>query len=262
MACAERAHRAREERGLSTAAHEWAWERLAESNAASHDVLVELLAPQPGETFLDVGTGAGGVALRAARRGAAATAIDIADTAIEQARELAASEALDVQFDVGDAEALPYDDAAFYVVASAYGVNFAARHGVAARELARVCRPGGRLGLTLMPIGSRAAELWTLVRRYRADGDHPASWGTEERVRELLGEWFELDVRMRKSPPEPERDPDEAWQFMRTSFGPLKSLAGSLPADEVAGLRGDFLALRARYAGQPLTSVVVLGRRR
>ena len=241
---------------------DWPWERLAESNAGSHDTLVALLDPQQGEALLDVGTGSGGVAIRAARAGALATGVDVAPAAVEAAREAAACDGVEARFEVADAQALPYGDASFDVVASAFGVNFARDHAAAARELARVCRPRGRLGLTLMPPDSRAGATWTVIRRYRSDGDHPAAWGTEASARELLGEAFELSFRLQESPAEPERDPAEAWDFFRTSFGPIKALVETLPPERVDELRRELLAARARYAGRPRTYLVVLGRRR
>ena len=225
-------------------------------------MLVELLSPQPGERFLDVGTGAGGVALRAAAAGAVTVGVDVAESAIEHARTAAADEGVEAEFIVADAQRLPFDAAAFDVVASAFGVNFAPDHAAAAAELARVCRPGGRLGLSLMPPDSRAAALWTLIRRFRASGDHPAAWGTEGRARELLGEWFELEARAHETPPEPDRPPEEVWEFMRTTFGPVKALVESLPEERVAELRAGVLEIRERFAGRPLTHLVVLGQRR
>ena len=240
----------------------WPWERLAESNAPSHDALVELLEPKPGERFLDVGTGSGGVALRAARAGASVVGVDLAEAAVEHTRRAAADERLDAELLVADAQALPFRDASFDVVASAFGVNFARDHAAAARELVRVCRHGGRLGLTLMPAGSRAAALWDAIREYGADGDHPGAWGTEPRVRELLGDAFELDIRVHESRPEPERSPEEVWEFMRTQFGPIKALVEPLPPDDVAALRARALDVRERFAGRPLGHLVVLGTRR
>lgn len=239
---------------MTASAQTWPWERMAQSNADSHEVLVSSLAPVPGERWLDVGTGAGGLALLAERAGAVATGIDVAPEAIEQARRHARA-----QFLVADAQALPFPAASFDVVASAFGVNFAADHEAAAGELARVCRPGGRLGLTLIPPDSRAGELWTLIRRYGAEGDHPAAFA--ERLEDLLGAWFELSSRRLDSPDDP-WSPEEAWGYFRESFGPLKEVLARLGEEDAAVLCEDFLALRARYDGRPKTYVLVLGRRR
>lgn len=241
--------------------HRWPWERLAVSNAPSHELLTSLLAPQAGERWLDIGTGSGGIALRAARAGALVTAQDIAPAALEEARRLAAAEGLEMEFDVGDAQALPYEDASFDVVASAFGVQFAVDHASAARELARVCRPGGRLGLTLMPIDSRAGEMWTLIRRYGdPPGDHPGMFSA--RAAELLGEWFELDVERRESPVEPAPPPEEQWEQLKNSIGALRDLVETLDAARLAELRDEFIALRARFQDTPGSYYIAVGRRR
>lgn len=230
---------------------------MAQSNAPSHEVLVQALGPRPGERWLDVGTGSGGMALRAARAGALVTGVDVAPEAVE-----AAGKSGEAEFLVADVQALPFPDASFDVVVSAFGAHFAADHALAARELARDCRPGGRLGLTLMPTSSRAAAIWTLIRRFQgANGDHPAAWS--ERVDELLGEWFELEWERRESPPETDVPaPEEAWEFFRESFGPLRELTARLSGDAVDELRAEFISLRERFDGVRPSYVLVLGRRR
>jgi ubiquinone/menaquinone biosynthesis C-methylase UbiE len=146
----------------------WPWERLERGNVGSQATLLELVDPQPGESFLDIGTGSGGLALLAARtREVRVRGIDVAEDGIERARARAAEEELDIRFDVGDAQSLPYENGEFDVVASTFGVIFAPDHARAAGELARVCRPGGRLGLTLMPNGATAGAAATPSRACR-----------------------------------------------------------------------------------------------
>lgn len=245
---------------MSPGSATWPWERLARSNAPSHAVLVEALQPRPGERWLDIGTGSGGTALRAARAGAIVTGVDIAEGAVASARKAASEEGLHAQFEVADVQALPFEDGAFDVVASAFGANFAADHAVAAGELARVCRPGGRLGMTIMPMDSRAGELWTLIRTYEVVGDHPADWA--ENADALLGRWFDLDTRRVESPPEEEESAEEAWELMSSSLGPLRSLLAKLDAVETAQVRDEFFAIRSRYEGRLKSYVLVLGTRR
>src|SRR5918912_2631100 len=122
------------------------YERIAQRFAPVHDELVARLVPAPGERWLDVGTGTGEVALRAARGGAEVTAIDISNELLELAR--AKEDAERVSWELGDAQSLRFDDGAFDVVVSSFAVIFAPDQEAAAHELGRVCRRGGRLGLT------------------------------------------------------------------------------------------------------------------
>ncbi len=231
----------------------WPWERLAASNAASHDLLVTLLDPQPGERFLDVGTGSGGLAKRAAECGAEVVGVDVAEGAVEAARQAAPG----ARFELADVQELPFADASFDIVASAYGVNFASNHAAAAAELARVCRPGGRIGLTVMPPDSRAGALWSLVREQHAVGDHPAGWRAD-----LLERWFDVEVHRRESPPQERFTPDERWEFAREQMGFVREVVERLDAEELEIFRAKFLAIAAEYEDRPLRSTVILGRRR
>ena len=99
----------------------------------------------PGSRMLDVGCGAGQITIPAARAGVQATGVDIATNSLEQARARAAAERLEVRFDEGDAEALPYPEGSFDAVVSLVGAMFAPRPERVAAELVRVCRSGGRI---------------------------------------------------------------------------------------------------------------------
>src|SRR5215213_1846145 len=162
------------------------WERVASTMAAIHDRLTAALVPRPGDRWLDVATGTGAVAIRAAREGASVTGLDLAPPLIETAKRLAAEQGLAIGFEVGDAEALPYPDASFDVVSSAHGVVFARDHAAVARELARVCRPGGRLGLTAWRTGEAGDAFHELIARFappRPAGPPPGSWGEQAHAR-------------------------------------------------------------------------------
>ena len=123
----------------------------------SSELLIESLDVHAGERVLDVATGSGNAALAAARRGCTVIGIDYVPELLERARLRAAAEGVVAEFIEGDAEALPFEDASFDVVASVFGAMFAPDQDQAARELARVCRPGGRIGLVAhTPTGSSA----------------------------------------------------------------------------------------------------------
>src|SRR5262249_60648588 len=117
--------------------------------------LVGGLGPARGARWLDLATGTGALALLAARHGAEVTGLDLAPKLIETARRLAADSGVNVRFDVGDAEAIPCRDASFTVVSSSMGIIFAPDHEAVAREVARVCAPGGRIGFSAWRAAAR-----------------------------------------------------------------------------------------------------------
>jgi len=143
--------------------------------------------------WLDVATGTGAVAIRAAQAGAAVTGIDIAPAMIEGARAKAGG--LPIAFEVGDAQALPYEDASFDVVTSVFGAIFAPDHRATAAELGRVGR--GRLGFTVWQPDERLQELYGRFGQDTPEGREPFRWGRARYVEELLGPFYELSVEPR-----------------------------------------------------------------
>lgn len=234
-----------------------------------HDDLVSRLAPQPGERWLDVATGTGAVALRAASAGAAVTAQDLAPDLIATAKRVAAESGVSIAFDVGDAARLSYPDRAFDVVASAHGVSFVADHHAAAHELARVCRPGGRLGITDWLPG-RNTEFEEMLARFRpanvGGGVRRHDWGVRAHVEELLGPWFSLESFEDISPWRGESGA-AIWELYSTSNGKAKQWIASLVPHTREQLREAFVGYFESYrtpAGiaAPRDYVVVIGRRR
>ena len=151
---------------------------------------VELRACQK---VLDVATGTGNVALSAARRYCEVTGIDYTPDLLRDARERAAVERLTITFLEADAENLPFPDASFDVVLSAFGVMFAPNQEQAANELLRVCRPGGKIGLINWTPDGFFRDMGKVMATYApppAGLKPPALWGTEERVRDLFGTAF------------------------------------------------------------------------
>ena len=145
----------------------WPWERMNQGNAGAHDVLAALLEPKPGERWLDVGTGGGGLASSGSRAAALRSSASTSPrTASSTPAPRPRSREARATFERADAQELPYEDGSFDGVASAFGVIFAADRERAAAELARVCAPGGKLGLTLMPLDSRTGATFSLLARY------------------------------------------------------------------------------------------------
>jgi SAM-dependent methyltransferase len=227
-----------------------------------HEALLERLGVKPGERVLDVATGTGEVALRAARLGAQVIGLDLAPALLEQARVKADRESVTVEWVEGNAEALPFEDGRFDVVCSCFGVIFADAEA-AARELARVCRSGGRLGLT---VWQPNAGLHRIYRKYDAREDPPERWGEPSRLRELLGAHFELEIEERIWTLEGE-SPEDVWELMTTSAPPVKAFVKKLGPEELAAFRGEMLDHwggfeRSGRVAEPRGYLLVAGQRR
>jgi 2-polyprenyl-3-methyl-5-hydroxy-6-metoxy-1,4-benzoquinol methylase len=182
------------------------YERITNTIRDIHDLVIERVDPQPGERVLDAATGTGAVAILAAARGNDVVGQDIAPVLIDTARERATQEGVTVRFEVGDAEAMTYDDASFDVVTSTCGVMFAPDHEAVASELARVTRPRGRLALACWMPGVGMAEVFKMMGPFLPPpvpgAGSPFAWGDQDHVRELLGGTFELDFEEQDSAPD------------------------------------------------------------
>jgi ubiquinone/menaquinone biosynthesis C-methylase UbiE len=225
-----------------SAADSWSgasYERIAETFAAIHDRVVGILAIEPGTRVLDVACGTGGVALRAARAGAEVVGIDFSADQLEKTRHAADAEGLTVQLDEGDCQELPYADADFDAVASVFGAIFAPDHGCTAAELARVCRPGGRLALTSWPADEWSETHGRAGRAFVEDAD-AREWATEAHVRALLGEAFELEFQMGVWRVEAE-SAEALWELASTSMPPLRAWLAGL--DDAARARAELVYL-------------------
>jgi len=144
-----------------------------------------------GTRVLDVATGSGNAAIAAARLGCEVTGADYVPALLERGRERAAAEGVNVDFVEGDAEALPFGDASFDGVLSVYGAMFAPDHAKTASEIARVCRPGGRIGLvSWTPEGFLGAMFRTIAAHVPppAGVASPMLWGTEDHLQEIFGD--------------------------------------------------------------------------
>lgn len=240
------------------------FENIAVQLANIHDHLVRELEPQPGERWLDVATGTGEVAFRAAEAGAEVTASDLAPALIETAKRLGAERGLEIDFHVADCERLPYDDASFDVVSSAVGVMFSPDHRAAAGELARVCRPGGRIGLTNWKAETGVHDMFKVMAPFQPAPPpgvgSPFDWGREEHVRELLGDAFDLEARRREVPSESAQV--SSWDEALEQSRRLRALAGALSPERLADLRARVETHLAYWANEPASYVIVVGRRR
>ena len=207
---------------------------VAEKIGAMGELVVERSGVEPGMEVLDVACGAGNATIPAARAGARVTGLDPSPALLATARERAADAMAEVTWVEGDVEAMPFEDAAFDRVLSTVGHMFAPDHRRTAAEMLRVCRPGGVIGTcSWTPDGAIGQMLRTVAALVPPppDGQSPLLWGTEEHVRELLG-----DAEFERHQVEWRDDSVESYaDFILESFGPL------LNAQETLGERADEL---------------------
>lgn len=212
--------------------------------------LCEAVDVHPGERVLDVASGSGNTALAAARRFGEVTASDFVPHLLETAARRAEVEKLPLTIEVADAQNLPFPDASFDVVLSTFGAMFAPDQERTAAELARVCRPGGRIGMANWVPDGWTGDLFraTAARVPPPPGLRPATdWGREERLRELFGgDISELTVARRHVVPR-YHSPEQAIEYFRTWFGPTKVAFESLDEEGQAALAADMLGVFVKW---------------
>ena len=243
------------------------YERIAARFAPVSDQLASLLQPQPGERVLDLATGTGEVALRLSKAGADVTAIDIAEPMLEKARRRAEEEGASIQFDLGNIEYLPYDDGAFDVAISNFGLVFAPDHANVAAEVARVLRPGGRLGFSAWKPNSKLGELYRRFTEDPIEGREAYEWGREDHVEDMLGEEFEIDFEDGTLWLEASSG-EEVWKLFSESAPPVVAMVRHLEEPRREEFHRAFVELYEGYRTDdggiraPRRYLVVLGRRK
>jgi len=218
------------------------------------ETICEAVDLRAGERVLDVAAGNGNATLAAARRFADVTSTDYVPALLEGGRRRAEAEGLSVRFEPADAENLPYGDASFDVILSTYGVMFAPDHQRSARELMRVCRPGGRIGLASWTPAGFLGDLFRTVAKYvpPVPGvQSPLLWGTDAHLRTL----FEGVAKIEHTPRHFAFRYQSAEHFVdvfRTFYGPVHKAFLGLDATGQAALEADLLALlrRANSGGE------------
>ena len=210
------------------------------------EMLAEAVDIRSGERVLDVAAGNGNATLAAARRFADVTSTDYVPALLDKGRRRAEAEGLAVQFQVADAEALPFDDHSFDVVLSTYGVMFAPDQAQAAREMLRVVRPGGRIGLANWTPDGLIGRLFKIVGAHvppPAGLSSPALWGTEAHLVSLFGpKARDLQVQ-RKMFPFRYRSAEHFVQVFRDLYGPTHKAFAALDAAGQASLERQIIAL-------------------
>lgn len=198
------------------------------------------------ERVLDVAAGNGNATLAAARRGCAVTSTDYVGSLLERGAERARAERFEVKFQIADVEALPFDDASFDAVLSTFGVMFAPDQARAAAEMARVCRPGGRIGLANWTPTSFIGQVFKLLGRQLpppAGVQSPALWGTEAHLHALFGEQaanIQAQSRMFQFR---YRSAAHFLDVFKRWYGPVHKAFAALPAEQAAALERDLTEL-------------------
>ncbi|MGE3978780.1 MAG: class I SAM-dependent methyltransferase [Nitrospira sp.] len=220
----------------------------------------ERLNIAPGARLLDAACGSGQLALMAAKDGIDVTGVDIAANLVKRARARAQAEGLRTRFEEADIESLPFDDASFDVVVSLIGAMFAPRPELVAKELLRVCVPGGTIAMANWTSQGFVGQMFKAVSKFIAPSGMPSPvlWGDEATVRERLGHGLpELSLMRRQylfTYPFP---PSEVVEFFRLYYGPTNRAFASLDTDGQTQLRRKLESLWTTHnrAGADCTTV-------
>jgi SAM-dependent methyltransferase len=182
---------------------------------------------KPGARVLDVACGTGNTAIPAGRAGGLVTALDLAPNLLEQARKRAATEQLEIRFDEGDAEELPYKDHEFDIVLTMFGAMFAPRPERVAAELIRVCKPGGLIAMAnWTPEGfvGKSFQVTAEMVPPPKGVPAPALWGNEQVVRQRFAYGIsKISLTRHKAVFDYHFTPKEVVGFFRQYLGPVRA---------------------------------------
>jgi SAM-dependent methyltransferase len=222
-----------------------AYDEVSQGVAEGIRHCVMRLGPKANERILDIATGTGLTARTIGHSGAQVTGTDIAEGLLEAAKQLSEEEGLSIQWQIGDAEKLPFDNASFDAVASTFGIMFATDQDAAVSELARVVRPGGRIAIAAWLPDSTAVALRKVLSPFMpppppSPPPPPFNWGNPKWLKDNLGEYFDLgheaaELTHRLA------DATDAWRVYENGFGPIRATSQALDAAKRAELKGAFV---------------------
>ncbi|GJM01748.1 MAG: hypothetical protein DHS20C08_02490 [Rhodomicrobium sp.] len=208
--------------------------------------LAEAMALPFGSRALDVAAGNGNATLAMARRWYKVTSTDYVADLLARGRARAEAEGLDVDFQVADAEALPFEDGQFDAVVSTYGVMFTPNQSASAQEMNRVCRSGGRIGLANWTPESFIGQLFKTLGKYLPPPpglQSPARWGTKEFIEAEFGA-DAADISMTlKQFNFRYQSPQQFIDFFRTWYGPVHKAFLALNEEDAKALEAEMMTL-------------------
>ena len=209
------------------------------------EMLCEAVDLRSNHRVLDVAAGNGNATLAAARRFADVVSTDYVGALLERGRERAKADRLPVTFQEADAEALPFDGGSFDVVLSTFGVMFTPNQQQAAKEMLRVCRVGGKIGLANWTPGGFIGQLFKTIGKYvtPAPGTtSPAMWGTKAHLKDLFGSNATIEVE-NKNFVFRYKSPTHWVDVFRSYYGPVLKTFGALEIEKRAALEVDIYGL-------------------
>jgi len=212
--------------------------------------LCESMDLRSGESVLDIASGNGNVTLAAARRFCNVVATDYVETLLEQSKNRAQAEGLEIEYQFADAEALPFAENSFDNVVSTFGVMFAPNQTQSASELVRVCKSGGKIGLINWTPEGFIGQIFKLIGSYVAPPagvKSPALWGTRAFIDTQFGpDASEIICRSREFNFR-YRSPQHWVDLFRTYYGPVHKAFAALDADKAQNLEADLLRLIGEF---------------
>ncbi|MFT3746977.1 MAG: methyltransferase domain-containing protein [Agriterribacter sp.] len=241
----------------SKSAQTWAaggikYDKVSQSITDAIAHCIKRIVPQPAEKILDIATGTGLGARLLAQYGAEVTGIDIGADLIDAATAIAKQQGSNIHFDVDDAESLSFADHSFDNVVSTFGVMFVSNPEAAAAEVARVCKPGGKMALATWLPDSTIADLFKVMKPYQpiaASGalrTSPFDWGTIEMIKALFDATFDLKFETGTTWLR-EADGASVWELFVQGYGPTKSLAALLEPQQLEALKKDFIGFHEGF---------------
>ena len=222
------------------------FDKIAQIIEPSAVEFIERLALKPGMQVLDVACGSGNLSIPAARAGAIVTGIDIAPNLLETARERALAEGLNIKFDEGDAEQLPYEDASFDVVVTMFGAMFAPQPERISAELLRVCRPGGRIAMANWTPAGFIGQMFKTTAAHVPPPKFPSPllWGNSATVQERLQrDVAELKLNPRLTSFRLPMAPKQTVDYFRAWYGPTLRAFAALDEEGQSALHRDLTKL-------------------